>query len=221
MNGSGFVCVRLERELEQVRARGYHLPMHALLSMLLTNLLLIIAGYLAGSLPFSVWLTRMRGRDVRAVGDGNPGAVNAFKAAGPVVGVVALLLDFLKGALPVAAACWLVGLRGWWLTPVILAPVLGHMLPLFARFRGGKALAVTFGVWTGVTLWEAPCVLGATLMLGKVLLRSKQNACIVLLGMSVLVLYVVARYRSLPLSLAALLCALLVSWRHRRELVDG
>jgi len=186
--------------------------------MMLRCLLLVIVGYLAGSLPFSVWLTRMGDRDVRAVGDGNPGAVNVFKAAGAAVGIAALLLDFLKGALPVAAAYWLVGLRGWWLTPVILAPVIGHMFPLFLRFRGGKALAVTFGVWTGVTLWEAPCVLGAALLLGKLVLRWEQDAYSVLLGMNVLVLYVVARYRSLPLSLAALLCAVLVSWRHRREL---
>jgi len=186
--------------------------------MLLKSLLLIIAGYLAGSLPFSVWLPQMRGRDVRAVGDGNPGAVNAFKAAGPAIGIAALLLDFLKGAVPVAAAYGWVGLRGWWLTPVILAPVLGHMAPLFLRFRGGKALAVTFGVWAGVTLWEVPCVLGAALMLGKLVLRLKHDAYSVLIGMNALVLYVIVRYRSVPLSLAALLCAALVSWRHRREL---
>ncbi len=186
--------------------------------MLLESSLLTIAGYLAGSLPFSVWLTRMRGRDVRAVGDGNPGAVNAFKAAGPAVGIAALALDFLKGALPVAAAFWLLGLRGWWLTPVVLAPVLGHMFPLFLRFRGGKALAVTFGVWAGLTLWEAPCVLGAALVVGRFVVRPKQEARSVLFGMSVLVLYAAARYRSLPLSVAALACAVLVSWRHRREL---
>lgn len=186
--------------------------------MLLKGSLLAIAGYLSGSILFSLWLTRMRGRDVRAVGDGNPGAVNAFKAAGPAVGVASLVLDFLKGALPVAAAFWLLGLTDWWLTPVVLAPVLGHMFPLFSRFRGGKALAVTFGVWTGLTLWEAPCVLGAALMVGRLVLRPRQEAWSVLFGMSVLVLYVAARYRSLPLSLATLACAVLVSWRHREEL---
>ncbi len=186
--------------------------------MLRETLLFCLAGYLAGSLAFSVWLPRLRGRDVRAVGNGNPGAVNAFKAAGPAVGAAALLLDFLKGALPLAAAYWLVELRGWWLAPVIVAPVIGHMFPWPQRFRGGKALAVTFGVWSGVTLWEVPCVLGAALGIGKLALRFKPDAYSVLIGMNALVLYVILRYRSLPLSLAALLCGALVTWRHRREL---
>lgn len=189
--------------------------------MLLNTLLLTVAGYLSGSLMFSVWLTRARGRDVRAVGDGNPGAVNAYLAAGPAAGIPSLVLDFLKGVLPVAAAYWLVGLGGWWLVPVVLAPVVGHALPLFERFRGGKALAVTFGVWGGITLWEVPCVLGAALTFGKVVLRLKKDAHSVLLGMIVLVLYVPWRYRSLPMSVAALLCAAAVCWRHRRELARG
>jgi len=186
--------------------------------MLIKSLLFSMIGYLAGSLMFSVWLPRMRGRDVRSVGDGNPGAVNAFKAAGPVIGIAALLLDVLKGALPVAAAYGWVGLRGWWFTPVVVAPVLGHVWPLFLRFRGGKALAVLFGVWSGITLWEVPCVLGAALMLGKLVLRLRHDAFSVLIGMNALVLFVIARYQSVPLSVAALLCAALVSWRHRREL---
>ena len=186
--------------------------------MLRTSLLLIVAGYLSGSLMFSVWLTRLRGRDVRAVGDGNPGAFNAFVAGGPIVGTASLLLDFLKGALPVAAAHFMFGANGWWLVPVLLAPVLGHAFPVFERFRGGKAVAVTFGVWSGLTVWEVPCVIGAAMAFSKVVLRVDEDAYSVLLGMSVLVVFVVARYRSLPLSLAALLCAVLVVLRHRREL---
>ncbi len=189
--------------------------------MLRNAALLTAVGYLSGSLMFSLWLTRLRGRNVRAVGDGNPGAVNAFKAAGPAVGIPSLVLDFLKGALPVAAASHLAGLDGWWLVPVILAPVLGHAFPVFERFRGGKALAVTFGVWAGLTFWEVPCVLGLAFTLGKLVLRFEEDALSVLLGMNVLVLYVVVRYESLPLSAAALLTAAIVILRHRRELARG
>ena len=186
--------------------------------MLLTGPLLVITGYLSGSLMFSVWLTRLIGRDIRAAGDGNPGAFNAFLAGGPFIGAAGLLLDFLKGALPVAAAQAAVGIDGWWLTPVILAPVLGHVFPLFERFRGGKAVAVTFGVWAGITVWEVPCVIGAAMAIGKLVLRFKNDAHSVLLGMAALLPYVVVRYRSLPLAAAALLCAAIVVWRHRREL---
>jgi glycerol-3-phosphate acyltransferase PlsY len=182
------------------------------------NLLLALLGYLSGSLMFSVWLTRLRGGDVRTVGDGNPGAFNAFDAGGPLVGSASLLLDFLKGALPVAAALSLGGTEGWWVTPVILAPVLGHVFPVFERFRGGKALSVTFGVWAGVTTWEVPCVIGAAMAIGKLVLRLKEDAMSALLGMIVLVVYVPIRYGSLPLTVAAVLSAAVVIWRHRREL---
>jgi glycerol-3-phosphate acyltransferase PlsY len=104
------------------------------------------------------------------------------------------------------------------MTPVILAPVLGHVFPVFERFRGGKALSVTFGVWAGVTTWEVPCVIGAAMAIGKLVLRFEKDAVSALLGMIVLVVYVPVRYRSLPLSAAALLCAAVVVWTHRREL---
>lgn len=182
------------------------------------SLLMIVAGYLSGSLMFSLWLARLRGGDVRSVGDRNPGAVNAFKAAGPVVGVPALLLDFLKGAVPVAIAIRVAGVDGWWLVPVMLAPVLGHAFPALARLRGGKALAVTFGVWAGVTLWEVPCAMGLAFTLGKLGLRFEEDAHSVLLGMSTLVIFVILRYGSAPLIVAALLNAAVVIFKHRREL---
>jgi len=186
--------------------------------MLTSCLLYTVVGYLSGSIMFAVWLAKLRGRDVRAVGDKNPGAINAYKAAGPAIGTAALLLDFLKGALPVAAAILVAGLEGWWLVPVIIAPVVGHAFPVFQRFRGGKAIDVTFGVWAGVTIWEVPTVMGAAMAVGMLVLRFKEDAKSMLLGMIVLVPFVAVRYRSLPMTAAALLCASLVVWRHRREL---
>jgi len=143
--------------------------------MALRGLLMAVVGFVSGSLMFSAWLAGLTGRDVRRVGDGNPGAVNAFKAAGPVIGSLALLLDFLKGWLPVAAAYWLLGIRGWWLAAVVVAPVLGHAFSPFLRFRGGKAITATFGVWSGVTLWQAPCLLGGVLALCKLVLRLRDD----------------------------------------------
>jgi len=185
---------------------------------MLLSFLLIITGYLSGSLMFSVWLTRLQGRDRGAAGDGKAGAVNAFVAGGTDARTAALLLDFLKGALPVAAGYLLLRTDGWWLTPLVIAPVLGHAFPLFERFRGGKALTVTFGVWAGITAWEVPCVMGAAMAIGKLVLRFEEDAYSALLGMAVLVPYVVWRYQNPPLSVAALLCAAVVIWRHRREL---
>ncbi|MEO0086221.1 MAG: glycerol-3-phosphate acyltransferase [candidate division WOR-3 bacterium] len=188
--------------------------MNALLSVALTA-----GGFLSGSLMFSSWLARLRGRDLKMTGDGNPGAVNAFKAAGPLVGGVALLLDFLKGALPVAAACWLLHLQGWALAPVIVAPVLGHAFPPWLSFRGGKALTVSFGVWSGVTLWEAPCLLGGLLLLSRLVFRLRDSLCVAV-ALFGLVLFVTVRFRDPALVAAALGTALVVLFKHRRELVS-
>lgn len=111
-----------------------------------------LAAYLIGALPFSVWIGRFfAGRDIRQVGDGNPGATNALKAGGRLAGLLALLLDVGKGALPVALAHYIFAIQGAALIPIAVAPTVGHAFSPFLGWRGGKALAVTFGVWIGLT----------------------------------------------------------------------
>lgn len=123
------------------------------------NLLWILLAFCAGALPFSVWIgARFLGKDIRRYGDANPGATNVLRAGGRGAYVVALLLDLLKGALPVGAARWISASDGWWLALIALAPILGHAFSPILRFRGGKAVAVTAGVWCGLTAWEGPVV---------------------------------------------------------------
>jgi acyl phosphate:glycerol-3-phosphate acyltransferase len=75
------------------------------------------------------------------------------------------LLDSFKGAAPVGTAYFLVGIQDWRIVPIAIAPVAGHAFSPWLRFRGGKAIAVTFGVWTGLTLGMAPILLGFSLLL--------------------------------------------------------
>jgi len=129
-------------------------------------ILWILFAFFCGSLPFSVWVGRYAlHKDVRDFGDGNPGASNVFRAGGKGWGALAIVLDFLKGAIPVGLANFGAGLDGWAITAVALAPILGHAFSPFLRLRGGKALAVTFGVWTGLTLWVGPTLLGLSFAL--------------------------------------------------------
>ena len=99
----------------------------------------IIVSFLAGSIPFSVWLGRMFTRsDIRSVGDGNPGTTNAWKAGGWQLGMLVLLLDFLKGAIPVGIAVQNWGWDGAVVVAVALAPILGHDFSPFLRGRGER-----------------------------------------------------------------------------------
>ncbi len=120
----------------------------------MTALLVALAlGYLAGSLPWGLWLGQwLKGVDVRTLGSRNLGATNVYRSLGPAIGVPVLLLDIAKGALPT----WLVptlaltqGFPGgaeWCRLSVGLAAVLGHVFTMFAGFKGGKGVATTVGV---------------------------------------------------------------------------
>lgn len=175
------------------------------------------AGFLCGAVPFSVLLARLTtGADIRRVGDGNPGAANAWRAGGWRVGAPALLLDFLKGALPVGAARYLGGVDGWELVPIALAPVFGHAFSPFLKGHGGKALAVTFGIWCGLTCYEAPLVLG----LFMVLFYSAQTADAwgAVLAMLALGAYLVTRQADSVLLAVWLGNLAVLIWKHRRAL---
>jgi glycerol-3-phosphate acyltransferase PlsY len=122
-----------------------------------------VVSFQSGALPFSVWIGRLAlGRDIRAYGDHNPGMTNVFRAGGKGWGVVAMLLDGFKGAVPVGLACRLVHLNGWGMAAVAEAPVLGHAFSPFLRFSGSKALAVTVGIWDRLTLFFGPLLLGVS-----------------------------------------------------------
>jgi len=118
-------------------------------------IVLIAGAFLSGSLLFSYWLGLSAKKNLRHVGDGNPGALNLWKAAGFKLGLLGIALDFMKGYLPVL---WLSGTEyaeGLSLVPLTLAPIAGHAFSPFLGGKGGKAIAVTFGVWSALTSFEA------------------------------------------------------------------
>jgi glycerol-3-phosphate acyltransferase PlsY len=108
-------------------------------------------AYLLGSIPTGLLVARLRGGpDPRQAGSGNLGAANLFRLMGRNAGVFTFLGDTLKGAVPVFLALyWLAPLGAWHdaaVAAVGLAAVLGHVLPIYLKFQGGKAVATTFGV---------------------------------------------------------------------------
>lgn len=108
---------------------------------------LVLLGYLAGSIPFGVLVTRWaRGVDVRTEGSGNIGATNVARVAGKKLGVLVLALDAVKGALPVVLALRMMPDSPRVHVAVGVAAFLGHCFPVWLKFRGGKGVATALGV---------------------------------------------------------------------------
>jgi glycerol-3-phosphate acyltransferase PlsY len=121
----------------------------------MVSVFLVVLGYLSGSVPYGAVLAKwVKGVDVRNAGSGNIGATNVARVAGRKLGVLVLLLDAAKGAVPVALSLSI--------TPepevhaaVGLAAFLGHVFPVWLGFRGGKGVATAFGVIAVLQPWAA------------------------------------------------------------------
>lgn len=119
----------------------------------LIAILTLLAAYLVGAIPFGYLIARMRGVDIFEHGSGNIGATNVGRVLGRKFGVLVFVLDFAKGAGPVAVAMALksnfdepLWMRGWIEVGAGLAAFLGHCFPVYLRFRGGKGVATGAGV---------------------------------------------------------------------------
>jgi len=110
---------------------------------------LIVFAYLLGSVPVGLLLSKIKGADPRAVGSGNIGATNVMRAAGKITGALTLIGDVLKGLIPVMIA-FMLGEAKIIVTAAGLAAFLGHLFPVFLRFKGGKGVATALGVYLGL-----------------------------------------------------------------------
>lgn len=186
----------------------------------MTNIIFwTLLAFALGSIPFSSLLTRLFvSRDVRAVGDGNPGATNAWKAGGWQVGIAAILLDSLKGAVPIVLAQLLAGINSWALLPVSMAPLLGHAFSPLLKFKGGKALATTFGVWSGLTLGEIPIILG--IFFALFLWVQDKDGWAVIFGLSGTLAHLLFNHPDPFFITLLLLNTVLVAWKYREVLLQ-
>jgi glycerol-3-phosphate acyltransferase PlsY len=122
-------------------------------------------GYLAGSVPFGWLIGKARGVDIREHGSRNIGATNCGRVCGAPWGVLAFVLDVAKGFLPVflAATYWALmqaethgpRVANLLLVAVAVAPILGHVFPVWLRFRGGKAVATSLGVLAALPMLQS------------------------------------------------------------------
>jgi glycerol-3-phosphate acyltransferase PlsY len=176
---------------------------------------LILLAYLTGSLSFAILLSRLTGApDPRVTGSGNPGATNMLRLAGKGLAISTLLGDLFKGLLPVLLAATLgltIEQQAW----IGLAAVIGHLYPLYFRFRGGKGVATTAGALLGLH----PPTTALALIIWLVVFKFKRTSSLAALAALPLCLPLLAWQQPEAIWPMALLAALIV-WRHRNNLRD-
>jgi glycerol-3-phosphate acyltransferase PlsY len=185
------------------------------------------AAYLLGSIPFGLILAKLfGGTDVRKEGSGNIGATNVARVAGPMAGILTLVLDAAKGAAAVQLAERLSNTSATWMMIAAMAALLGHCYPVWLKFKGGKGVATAAGIFIAlcplaflgaILLFIAVVVFWRYVSLGSI----SAAAAIPLL---MYFLWAPGHAPPLVVTLGSLAIALLVVYKHGsniQRLVDG
>ena len=185
----------------------------------------VIAGYLAGSVPTSVWVGKwFYKKDVREEGSGNAGATNTFRVLGVKAAIPVIIIDILKGYM----AVWMMqhyfsagfsgDARTYWSIASGLAAVAGHAWPLFAAFRGGKGVATLFGVGIAlfpISVWVAVIVFIVVLLsTGYVSLGSISGGLAFTISANL-----IFPVQHPGLIMLSVLATLFILWSHRKNIV--
>ncbi len=179
----------------------------------MTALLVAVAGFLIGSIPFGVFVGRMYGVDIRAKGSGNIGAANALRTLGKGAGAAVLVLDALKGAAGVALGAhlgddrWLPALGGF-------AAVCGHCYSPWLGWRGGKGVATSLGAIFALA-WPAGFVF---VLIWIVAVVATGYASVGSLAASILVALALWRFAALPAFAYGIAAALVIVLAHRENI---
>jgi glycerol-3-phosphate acyltransferase PlsY len=191
----------------------------------------IIGAYLLGSIPFGLLIAKAHGKDLRSIGSGNIGATNVSRALGRKWAYVCFALDVLKGMVPmlvimfIAKPAGVVMLLLWLL--VGCAAILGHIFPIYLKFKGGKGVATSFGIalglWPYYTIGALFAI--ATWVVVVLIWRYVSLASIVgsVIFPVVLILAIILKpdwdlYSLWPLLVAATAIPLMVIIRHRENI---
>ena len=184
----------------------------------------VIAAYLLGSLAFAVLVSKAMGlSDPRTFGSKNPGATNVLRSGSKPAALVTLLLDAMKGFVPVMLVKHYghrYGMDAGTMAMVGLAAFVGHLYPVFFRFQGGKGVATFIGVVFGID-WILGVATGLTWLIIALFFRYSSLASLVS-AVFAPVYYLlgdrVAWYADTPVAVALFVMALLLAWRHKENI---
>ncbi len=191
------------------------------------NLWLVPAAYLVGSIPFGLILARIfAATDVRKAGSGNIGATNVARVAGPIPGILTLVLDATKGAAAVLLAGYFSGNSSTWMMLAGATALVGHCYPPWLRFKGGKGVAPALGVFAALCLPALLLDLGFFIVVLLVWRYVSLASIAAAAGMPLLVYVLWAPGHAPPLvvTFGTLFCSGLVVFKHDanlQRLVEG
>lgn len=175
----------------------------------------VLFAYLLGSLSTAIIVCKLMGLpDPRSQGSGNPGTTNVLRIGGKKAAAITLFGDMLKGLLPVALAKIFID-APWALAAVAFAAILGHLLPVFFKFQGGKGVATSFGVLLGLAWPAALMVLAVWLSMAIVFRISSLSALVASLAAPFAMLWFSPHIEFFWL---AVLISVILLWRHRTNL---
>jgi len=176
--------------------------------------LAVVIAWLTGGIPFGLIIVRlMTGSDIREAGSGNIGATNVLRTAGPLPGVLTLILDAAKGFFAVWLADKLSGGSVLWMSLAALAVLLGHAFPVWLKFQGGKSVASFIGAFAYLT----PLPLVAVLLLFVMVVawtRHLSFGSVIAAGLFPIACWMIL-HPDWPVLFAAVGAAVLIVWRHR------
>jgi glycerol-3-phosphate acyltransferase PlsY len=185
----------------------------------MTTLIFVVCAYLIGSVSFAVLMSKAFGlADPRTYGSGNPGATNVLRSGKKAAAVLTLLGDAAKGWLAVFLAIHFAPHDGVGLITVALvslAVFLGHVFPVFLKFKGGKGVATALGVLLAISVWMGLFVLGTWLLVAVVFRYSSLAA---LVAAIVAPVFAMLSHLRPELVLAVAAMSLLLIWRHKTNI---
>jgi acyl phosphate:glycerol-3-phosphate acyltransferase len=181
--------------------------------MIITGIIFIIIAYLVGSISCAILVCKaMKLPDPRTEGSGNAGATNVLRIAGKLPAVLTLVGDALKGFLPVLIAAWL-GVWGFMLALVALAAVVGHIFPLYFKFKGGKGVATAFGGLLVLSFLAAIISIIVWIIIAAATRYISLASLVAIVIGTLLILFIHTIY-----FLPVLIAALLIIWKHKENI---
>lgn len=173
--------------------------------------LILLSAYLLGSIPFGLLIAKLWKIDIRQHGSGNIGATNVFRTLGPTPGIIVFILDMLKGYLSIVLANR-VAANPWLIIAAGLCAIVGHMFPIFLKFKGGRGVATGVGVLLGLS---PLAFLIAMISFSLVLFLTRYVSLSSMIAATIAVITFIINKEPLPYLAIVTITTILIIWRHR------